>query len=74
MDKCNQSHIPFEWDGISYKVVKEWKGNSIRVVLCKLALGAAVYYLWKMRNDIKCGTQLISEDRMLRQICWEVRS
>jgi hypothetical protein len=33
-----------------------------------------VYHLWRQRNDVKFGNMLISEEKMVQRISWEVRS
>lgn len=37
MKKCNLDNIPFEWKDIIEKGVKEWRGKSLNVVICRLA-------------------------------------
>lgn len=38
------------------------------------SFGAAVYHIWRLRNDVKFGNPLISEEKLVQRICWEVRS
>jgi hypothetical protein len=33
-----------------------------------------VYHLWRQRNDVRFGNSLISEEKMIQKICWEVRN
>ena len=68
IQKCNQPHIPFEWDDILNKGVREWKGKSLGAVICKLAWSSAIYNMWRQRNVVKFGNQLISEEIMLQEI------
>jgi hypothetical protein len=37
----------------------ELRGKSLQVILCRLALAAVVYHIWKHRNDV-------SHDNVLR--------
>jgi hypothetical protein len=37
MEKCNLDNIPFEWKDIIEKGVKDWRGKSLNVVICRLA-------------------------------------
>lgn len=53
-----------------YRTVKVqiWKGKGLKAVLCRLVLSATVYNLWRERNNIKHGHQLMAESK------WEVRT
>lgn len=47
----------------------------MKTILCKLiSWGAAVYSIWKQRNDIKHGNQIMTEEKIVIRIKWEVRS
>lgn len=50
----------------------EWK--SLKAVLCKLVLSAIVYNIWRERNNVKHGNQLLTEERIMMKIIWEVRT
>jgi hypothetical protein len=41
---------------------------------CKLAWGAAVYNIWRQRNDVKHGNQIRTEEKVTQNIGWEVRN
>jgi hypothetical protein len=56
------------------KGVKEWKGKSLKTIICRLAWGLVKYHLWRQRNDVRFGNSLISEEKMIQKICWEVRN
>ena len=43
-------------------------------MVCKLAWGAAVYNIWRQRNDVKHGNRINLEEKVLQKICWELRS
>jgi hypothetical protein len=43
-------------------------------LICKLSLGAVVYYLWKQRNVIKHGGAPSTEEHIVESVRWEVRS
>ena len=38
--------------------LKDWKGKILSSLVCKLALGATVYNIWKHRNNVKFGNRL----------------
>jgi hypothetical protein len=48
--------------------------NSLKIAICKLCLGAVVYYLWKRRNDILHGNHPLSEEDLISQIKWQIRA
>jgi hypothetical protein len=43
-------------------------------MICKLSLGSTVYNLWKLRNDLKFGNDLLSEEKLLQEVSWEIRN
>ena len=59
-----------------YRTVKvqHWKGKGLKAVLCTLVLSATVYNLWGERNNIKHGHQLMTEERIIQKVRWEVRT
>lgn len=63
-----------EWDSIVSWFVATMRGKSIRATLCRLCFGASVYHLWRHRNDLLHGNILKSEDALVVQIKWDVRS
>lgn len=74
MQKCSQITIPTDWEDILRKCIREWRGKSLKVVVCKLAWGSAVYNIWRYRNDMEHGNEMYSEEKLLQKICWEVRT
>jgi hypothetical protein len=65
MLKCFVNPICFGWD----EVVKAWKGKKIHSIVCKLALCATVYNIWKHHNNIKFCNRVNSEEQILQVIC-----
>jgi hypothetical protein len=45
--------------------VMEWggKGKSLKIMLCKLALGAVLYHIFRQRNDINYKACQYGENR-----------
>lgn len=74
MCKCAVGKIRVEWDEVVTLGIAELQGASFQDVVCKLALGAAYYNIWKHRNDIRHGNKLNSEEQILKRIDWEVRT
>jgi len=46
----------------------------LQVILRKLSLAAAVYYVWRLINDLCFGNSLLSEEVLVARIKWEVRT
>jgi hypothetical protein len=36
--------------------------------------GVSVYNIWKFRNDLKAGAYWLFEEKIMKNICWEVQS
>jgi len=39
MKKHNRDNIPIEWEDILSKGVKEWRGKSLKAIICRFGLG-----------------------------------
>lgn len=50
------------------------KGKCLRASLCKISFGAGVYNVWRQRNDIQHGNPIKTEEHIVTQIVWEVRT
>ena len=70
MHKCSVSPLCFDWDAVVCE--KAWKGKKLASIVCKSALGATVYNIWKHRNNVMFGNRLNSEELNLQYICWEI--
>jgi hypothetical protein len=67
--------IPYEvWEEVVKWSVENLHGKSLKTSLCKLIIGAAVYHLWKQRNDLLQGNIPRTEEDLVAQIKWEIRS
>lgn len=67
-------HIQVCWDGVFRWGVADLKNGSLKSLLCKMGWGTAVYHIWKQRNDIRHGNIPRTEERIIVQVRWEVRS
>lgn len=74
MCKCAVGKTWVEWDEVVTLGIAELQGASFQDVVCKLALGAACYNIWKHSNYIHHGNKLNSEEQILKRIDWEVRT
>jgi hypothetical protein len=63
-----------ECDEVVSWSVSSLTGSSLLVNLCRLCLAASVYHLWKLRNDLCHGNIPRTEEAVVKQIKWEVRS
>jgi hypothetical protein len=74
MNDCRVSNPVVEWyDVVNWSVIN-FTGSSLWENLCRLCLGASVYHLWKLRNDLCHGNTHRTEEDVVKQIKWEVRS
>lgn len=63
-----------EWDAVLQWNLVDSKRNSLKAALGRLSWSACVYSVWKLRNDIRQGNPLRTEEKILMQIKWEVRA
>ncbi|XP_062161853.1 uncharacterized protein LOC133868855 [Alnus glutinosa] len=64
---------------IEWEKVKDWYeakfiGRSLMANLCRLFLVASIYHLWKLRNDLCHGNTPRTEEVVVKNIRWEVRT
>jgi len=50
-----------------------WKTKSMLGLTCRLVLSAAVYGLWRARNELRFGGHPRTEEQILKMIFWEIR-
>jgi hypothetical protein len=62
LSQCLVSDPPTDWDEILEKGMKECRGNGLKAVLIRLSLSASVYAIWKERNNIHYGNNLLTEE------------
>lgn len=70
--RCLIVDLPYKWEDIVERGVKEWKGIGLKADLIKLVLSASVYNLWRERNNIRHGNPLQTEEKIIQRISWEV--
>lgn len=75
LSTCLVDELHVDWDDNMSWGLWKWRGRTVKTILSKLiSWGAAVYSIWKQRNDIKHGNQIMSEEKIVIRIKWEVRS
>ncbi|XP_062153008.1 uncharacterized protein LOC133861274 [Alnus glutinosa] len=62
------------WEEVVNWSISNLKKDCLKTRLCMLCLGAAVYHIWKHRNDILHGNIPSAEEAILAKIKWEVRA
>jgi hypothetical protein len=63
-----------DWDSLCQWCVDHLKGSSLLATIYKLCFGSPVYHLWRHQNDLEHGNLLRTEEVLIRQIKWDVRS
>jgi hypothetical protein len=59
--------LPYEWDVIVERGVKNWNGRGLKVVSFRLVLSASVCNLWRERNNIRHGNQLQTKEKIIQK-------
>jgi len=73
MNLCDLEDTHTCWDEIVDVGVQNWRKKVIKYFVCKLVFGAAVYYIWRNRNDLRQGNTPLPEEQIWQKIKWEVR-
>jgi hypothetical protein len=63
-----------DWDSIGSWGAVHLKGRSLHATICRLCFGTTNYYLWRHRNDLLHVNTPRSEEVLVQQMKWEVRS
>jgi hypothetical protein len=74
MAACSYDDPPLFWDSIVEWSTAMLHGKNLRSCLGRLCLGAVVYHIWKQRNDLQHGNTPRTEEALVANILWEVRS
>jgi len=74
MAECYFYNVPLDWDDIVVWSLKVLQGKSLRAVLGRLCFGAAVYHIWKQRNDLLHNNTPRTEEAILNRVRWEARA
>jgi hypothetical protein len=71
---CGVVDPPVNWDDVVNWFKVGVNGKSLKSALCNMCLGAAVYHLWRQRNDLLHGNPHCSEEAIVSHIKWQVRA
>ncbi|XP_062173652.1 uncharacterized protein LOC133879125 [Alnus glutinosa] len=63
-----------EWDDLVEWSSVALKGKELWTTLCRLCFGAAVYHIWRQRNDLLHGNVPRTEEQIVAYIHWEVKT
>jgi hypothetical protein len=74
MSSCFISDLKMEWGDIATWSSVALKGQGLWTTLCRRSLGAAVYHIWRQRNDLVHGNTPQTEEQIVAHVRWEVRS
>jgi hypothetical protein len=74
MNDCSCNDPPSDWESVVDWCITVLHGKSLKSGLGKLCFGACVYHLWKQWNALLHGNTPKTEEALVAQIKWEVRS
>jgi hypothetical protein len=69
-----KTHLYFKRLMIKQMIYVKKKKRVVTATLCGLCFGATVYHLWRHRNDLLHDNSPRSEEDLVKQVKWEVRS
>lgn len=65
---------PIAWPEIMCMGVSDWRNKTLKANVCKLVWSAAVYHLWRQRNDIRHGNPPKAQEKVLQEVVWDVNN
>jgi hypothetical protein len=71
---CLVSSVPEDWDLLLEWDIKNLKGRSFRVTLCKITWWATVYHLWLQRNARLHAGEVKFEEQIIKAIRRDVKA
>ena len=71
---CLAFSVPDNWDLLLEWGIKNLKGRSFRVTLCKIAWWATVYHLWQQRNARLHAGEMKLEENIIKAIRRDFRA
>ncbi|XP_059441594.1 uncharacterized protein LOC132173929 isoform X2 [Corylus avellana] len=74
MFRCKIDMPPVIWDDLVQLGCNKWGKNSLKCLICQLVLGSVVYNLWRTRNELRHDDVPKTEEQLLKQIFWEIRT
>jgi hypothetical protein len=74
MAACLFEDPPLFWEDVVVWSINMLQGTNLKACLGRLCLGAVIYHIWRHRNDIQHGNTPKSEEAIVANIMWEIRS
>jgi hypothetical protein len=68
MTRCRVANPPIIWEDILQLGCSSWRCNTLKGLLCRLALGSTIY------NEIKHAGHPSTKEQILTKVLWEVRA
>ena len=63
-------YVQRSWEDLTLWAATHWKHKkNPRHAIPKMCLGAAIYYIWRERNERTFGTRMTSKEVLLASIC-----
>jgi hypothetical protein len=72
--RCLVDNPPFIWSDVVSVGCSHWKKKVLHDTLCRLVLSSTIYNIWRARNEIKHQGHPKTEDQIMKQVIWEVRT
>jgi hypothetical protein len=72
MTRCKVANPLIIWEDILQLGCSSWRCNTLKSLLCRLALGSAVYNIWCTRNELKHTGHPNTKEQILKKVLWEV--
>jgi hypothetical protein len=74
MSACLFTDIQSEWEKVMTWSIATLQGKGLQASLGKLCLDACIYHLWQQINALAHNNNLKTEETMVKQITWKVRT
>ena len=65
MDLCLISYAKYNWLDMVGWDTNYLKGNSLRLVICKIAWWVAVHHIWQQRNSVIHSSRVRSDKQIV---------
>lgn len=63
-----QHELHTGWDDVLRWGLRMWAMKTLKATLFRLGWNATIYNVWKQRNNIRHGNQIITEEKIVVQI------
>lgn len=73
IELCCVLNPPISWNDVVSLGFQKWRSKTTKAYLCRLVFGSTIYNIWRNRNTLKHENNPWSQEKVLKQIKWEVR-